>query len=272
VLALRLAALSVVLACAAIGVAACGFGGLASRSDDGADSGGTSRGGREAGDDLDASSSDAQSLPDGGTVVLDDAALPPELSLHVTTAPAMVDLEAEGTLAWQHWGKGDENSRNEKSTAKGAIPTWTVSNTGDVRTFDDFLTTFRWTNGSPNATESGTQRGVYAKFDGPPSSKPKLTLAFKVGVERRRLVIYAGTYRSKGHFAVTLSSPGSMKTVFQDIDSASDLVNDKAYGRFAIDYRGAAPMADLVVTWEIATSYDDNNANITLCAATMMPR
>src|SRR5690242_15434866 len=108
------------LACAAACICACGFGGLATGpgDGDGPDSGASSRAGSEDGGDLDGSASDAGSLAEGGTIVLDGAALPPELSLQETTAPAMVDLEAEGTLAWQHWGKDNENSRNEKTTAK----------------------------------------------------------------------------------------------------------------------------------------------------------
>jgi hypothetical protein len=213
----------------------------------------------------DGSVADAPTIgPDGETILVDGAPPAPELTLATMTPATAVDLEAEGTLGWIHWGtiEDDEDSRNEKATAKGAIPTFTLSGSTDYRTYEDNLTTFSWTNGSPTPAVGATRHGVYSK-----TGNPKFRLVRKAGVEPRRFVIYAGVNMCKGRFVVTLGDGPKMKSLSADLDNTG-----KAYGRFQIDYRTPDPTSDLVVTWELVTTYDPNNANVTLAAATLSPR
>ena len=188
----------------------------------------------------------------------------PLLALSMTAPPPDLDLEVEGTTAWIHWGRttNDEDSMNEKASAPGAIPTFSLSGSTDLRTYEDNITTFRWTNGTPVASENGTKNGVYSK-----TNKPKFTLRRKAGVtSAMRMVVYAGVFKATGRFTVTLGAAPDAPTASMDLDDTN-----KAYGRFAIDYRTPDAESELVIAWELVKAYDPNNSNVTLAAATLRP-
>ncbi len=188
----------------------------------------------------------------------------PLLALSMTAPPADLDLEVEGTTAWIHWGrtKDDEDSMNEKASALGAIPTFSLSGSTDLRTYEDNFTTFRWTNGAPVANESGTKNGVYSK-----TNNPKFTLRRKAGVtSAMRMVVYAGVFKATGRFTATLGTGPDPAPASIELDDMN-----KGYGRFAIDYRALDAESELVITWELVKAYDRNNSNVTLAAATLSP-
>lgn len=211
---------------------------------------------------------------EGGTDIgLDAADLPdadpgPRLTVQASTPAAQVDLEAEGTLGWIHWGrtKNDPRSVNQKVSAVGAIPTFVLAGTTDLRTFEDNLTTFRWTNGAPTVIENATRNGIYAK-----SGTPKLTLQRIAGADAVRLVIYAGLFQAKARLTVSLvGGTGATGVVLAPATAELD-VRGNGYVRYAIDYRAPDPTSDLLVAWELLTAHDANNANVTLAAATLAP-
>ena len=188
----------------------------------------------------------------------------PLLTLSMGQPPPEVDLELEGTSAWIHWGrtKNDEDSLNEKASAPGAIPTFTLTGSTDLRTYEDNFTTFRWTNGTPTASENGTKHGVYSKTD-----KPKFTLRRKVGTtSAMRMVVYAGVFKATGRFSASLGAGPVPAPVSTELDNTN-----KGYGRFVVDYRALDPESELEITWELTNAYDPNNSNVTLAAATLMP-
>jgi len=193
-----------------------------------------------------------------------DVDVTPLLALSMTAPPANVDLETEGTTAWIHWGRttNDEDSLNEKAAAPGAIPTFTLSGSTDLRTYEDNITTFSWTNGSPVASEVGTKNGVYSK-----TNKPRFTLRRKVGTtSAMRMIVYAGVYKATGRFSASLGEGPAPVPVSMDLDDMN-----KGYGRFVVDYRAPDAESELVITWELTNAYDPNNSNVTLAAATLMP-
>lgn len=244
-----------------MGAAACGFDGVgavpSAASPEGASEAGPAGG--EGGADP---SPDGGAQIDGDAVFL-DAASAPELTVTASAPAAQVDLEQEGTLAWIHWGTttDDEESLNQKASAVSLLPTFTVTGSNDIRTLEDNLTTFRWTNGTPLATQGGTRNGVYSK-----TGKPAFHLDRVVGVEPQRWVIYAGVFKCKALLTVTLGTGPTMHTATAMLDDT-----DHGYVRYVIDHRAKAPSTPLVVTWKLTDSYDPNNANVTLAAATLAP-
>ena len=255
----RLRIIAAALACA--GVVACGFDGLGTgpETTDAATSS-DPRGGAIADGGGGSGNGASSNLDLGDGRAADGAPVGPELTLQMMMPAQNVDLESEGTLGWIHWGLTDNHSTNEKSTAKGAIPTFTLTGSTDLRTYSDNFTQFKWNSGSPLASESGTNNGVYAK-----TGFPKFTLQRPAGIGAFRLVIYAAVFEAKGHFTVKLGT-GATPPVSADLDNHAH-----GYGRFVIDYR-AVDASNLVITWELVTAYDPNNSNVTLAAATLTTR
>ena len=245
-----------------ISAVACGFDGVGSgtsAASPGSTSDDAGPAGTEGGVDP---SPDGGAPPDGGAIFL-DAATGPELTVTASAPAAQVDLEQEGTLAWVHWGTttDDEASLNQKASAVSLLPTFSVTGSNDVRTFEDNLTTFRWTNGTPMATHGGTRNGVYSK-----TGNPKFHLDRVVGVEPQRWVLYAGVFKCTAVLTVTLGTGPTMHTATAMLDN-----NDHGYVRYVIDHRAKAPSTPLIVTWELTDSHDPSNANVTLAAATLAP-
>ncbi|HSO31413.1 MAG TPA: hypothetical protein VLT33_02825 [Labilithrix sp.] len=244
-----------------MGAVACGFDGVAT-GPNAASSGGTSDAGPAGGDGGVGPTDDGGAQADGEVIFL-DAAGGPELTLTSGAPAPQVDLEQEGTVAWIHWGTttNDEESLNEKASAVSALLTYSVTGSSDIRTYEDNFTSFRWTNGTPMATQGGTRNGVYSK-----TGKPKFHLNRVVGVEPQRWVIYAGAFKCKALLSVTLGTGPTAQTATATIDNA-----DHGYVRYVIDHRAKAPATPLAVTWELTDAHDPNNSNVTLAAATLAP-
>lgn len=203
---------------------------------------------------------DAMAAPDA--LALDGGLQP--LTLTWAAPPADVDLETEGTLGWIHFGTETDNeqSYNEKASAVGLLPRPTVTGSSDVRTYEDNFTLFKWTNGTPMATNAGGSRnGIYSK-----TGFPKFTMNRLVGAEPQRWVVYAGVYKCKARFTVTLGAGPGIATATADLDNTN-----KAYARYVIEHRAPAPSTPLVVTWQLTQAYDPNNSNVTLAATTLSP-
>ena len=72
------------------------------------------------------------------------------LSGTLSTAPAAVNLTAEGTLDWAHWGLAIKSDFDHK--AGGASQISDVTTVGTVEQFPDALTGFSWSDGTPTAS------------------------------------------------------------------------------------------------------------------------
>lgn len=248
-------------ALAACAIVACGFDGVGTGPSVGpggatGEQGTSSSGGDGAtpGNEGGPGPSDAMTNPDA-------VVLPDPLTLTWANAPANVDLEVEGTLGWIHFGTetNDKNSFNEKASAKGMLPRYTVTGSTDVRTYEDNFTLFTWTNGSDQTTEPGTRNGVYSK-----TGFPKFHMDRIVGTQAQRWVVYAGVYKCKALLTVTLGAGPTAPKVTAALDSTN-----KAYGRYVIEHRAPLPNTSLALTWELTQAYDPNNSNVTFAASTL---
>jgi hypothetical protein len=191
----------------------------------------------------------------------DAVALPQPLTLTWAAPPPTVDLEAEGSLAWIHFGTqtNDEDSFNQKAIAQGVLPFPTVTGSSDVRTYEDNFTLFSWTNGAAMANQSGTRNGIYSK-----TGFPKFHMNRTVGPEAQRWIVYAGVYKCRALLTVTLGSGPTDPKVTAVLDNT-----EKAYGRYVIEHRAPGPDTPLTLTWELTFAYDPSNSNVTFAASTL---
>jgi hypothetical protein len=226
-----------------VATAACGIqltGGKGSTTTDGGTAGG------EAGSEGDAGPGDK-----------------PTLTVTMAEPPAQVELEKEGILGWIHWGAGDDvKVFDEKASARGVIPTFAVTDAKDVVTLHDNFTIFRWTNGTPNETDTANRTAVYAL-----GQAPVFALQRKVDTPRFHLVVYAGVFRAQGLLRASMVMPdGASVTAEATLENKEK----NGYGRFDIAGTGTVLGARLDVRWEMVGAADPDS-NITLAAATLAP-
>jgi hypothetical protein len=234
---------------AALGMgAACGYGGGASGTD--VDGGVASEAGI---------ASDAPSSGDSGVDAEIEAGADGGLSLSVAQSMplAQVDLEAEGTLGWIHWGVTHmDHEHASKGSAPAAIPLFVVPPSNDLTSFDDNMTTFAWSNGAPPYPSGTDNDGVFLQNTSPAT----FGLTIPATLEPRRLVLYAGVYEAVAQLTVTLDGMTANVPAFD--------VQGHGYVRYAIDFSAPAGN-DLQITWAMTNAYF--LGNITLSAATLAP-
>src|SRR5258708_2482987 len=71
-----------------------------------------------------------------------------------------VNLTAEGTSDWAHWGLNNNTSFDHKSTGNGQISNIITTGTGPLQYPNNF-THFTWSDGTPTANVPDTQTGAY---------------------------------------------------------------------------------------------------------------
>ena len=92
-----------------------------------------------------------RALSEGGTLTGRMLTSPPPNSVNLTT---------EGTLDWAHWGNGGVAGFDHKGGVTQRISNYTVIGTNPVQSFSDNLTSFSWTDGTPNPSATNVTTGV----------------------------------------------------------------------------------------------------------------
>jgi hypothetical protein len=175
----------------------------------------------------------------------------PAVTVTAAAVPAVVDLSAEGSQDWTHWGLSDATSVNRR---RGATAIEDLGGTPRGR-YDNNPQLYTWTGGSPVAAAARTPTGVYTCGQG-----ATITLRAPAGPTARTLRVYAGVWMAAGRLTVTV--PGATAT--QSLENRNGI----STGRFEIRYRAAAG-SKLTVTWTATASYHPTCGNIDLQAATL---
>ena len=137
-----------------------------------------------------------------------------------------IDLTAEGTLDWAHWGVTNVSSFDHKATGAGAI-----SNLADppgVRFSTAPLTASSWSDGAPDGSASATGTGVGVTADG-----ASMSFTAIADTTERTLIVYAGVQSGSATVDVALSDDSA--TAQSMTLTSSALINDA----FTIVYRAA---------------------------------
>jgi hypothetical protein len=175
----------------------------------------------------------------------------PVVSLTDGPIPAVVDLSAEGTRDWVHWGLTDATSVNRRRGGKGIED---LGGTPRGR-YDNNPQSYSWTGGSPAATAARTPTGVYSCGQG-----ATITLRAPAGPATRTLHLYAGVWMASGRLTVTVDGVTATRTL-----ENRDAISTR---RFEVRYRAAAG-SRLTVTWTATAAHHPTCGNIDLQAATL---
>src|SRR5262249_12275278 len=111
-----------------------------------------------------------------------------------------VDLTAEGTLDWVHWGLYTDSSLDRKAGVTPQIPDYTPIKSGGPFQYADNYTGYSWSDGAPTQRSTNTPTGVwmYGKASG-------FELQFPADTTPKTLKLYVGTFGAVGTFTATLS-------------------------------------------------------------------
>merc|ERR1712038_1410532 len=162
---------------------------------------------------------------------------------------ASVDLTKEGTIDWTHYGRDTPLSINRKANGN-VIGNLSFSTT--TRQYDNNPVSFRWSDGSPVTTESGTTTGIYVDDAG-----SSFTLTVPAGTKRQILRVYIGVYRSNMKITATLSD-GSPVYTNNSLKGSQNAVLE-------INFQTKTSGQTLTVK----ITGEDDNGNITIQASTL---
>jgi len=176
---------------------------------------------------------------------------------------SVVDLSAQGTLDWVHWGLASATSIDRKASMAPIIENFTpiiVAAGGGPDRFDDNFNGYCWKDGAPtvNATNSPTGVYVIGKSCG-------FKLKVPADTNPRTLRVYVGAFAAKGQFSASLSDDSAAAYS----DSSIENVGNGPSGCYTINFAAGSTGQTLTVTYTVSAQYDHQYANVTLQAAAL---
>ncbi|MFN0277197.1 MAG: hypothetical protein ACKVRN_01205 [Pyrinomonadaceae bacterium] len=181
------------------------------------------------------------------------------LSGSQTVTPANVDLSAEGTSDWAHWGLTAPGDFNHKSGVAQQISNCTALGTEAIQRYTN-TSLYSWSGGTPTASATNTGTGVYVigLNNGFQITAPAETTA-------RTLKMYVGLWAAGGRFEASLSDGSAPVYIDTSLSSSSSPVN----AVYTLNYRAASAGQTLTLQWTANTIFNQWG-NVTLQAATLV--
>lgn len=170
-----------------------------------------------------------------------------------------VDLSSEGTRDWAHWGYEDEAVSNHKKGVTRQISDYKAIGSGDAAWFEDNPVLFSWTDGTPDSRVSSSGTGIYITGE-----ESGFEITVPASTAERTLRLYLGAWKAKGKVTASISD-GSASPYTAYIDAPSGTVCKV----ITLDFKAASPGKKMTVKYVLDRTYDQDEGNITLQAATL---
>jgi pullulanase len=176
-----------------------------------------------------------------------------------------INLTTQGTSDWAHWGQSSATDFDQLS-GNSQISNITVVGSGSPAQFTDSIQEMSWTNGSPTASATNSQNGIWIAGinNGFSFTAPASTTA-------QTLTVYVGGWESGGTLTAALSD-GSASTYTNNSMSGSATGSDGEhyYATFTFTYNAASSGQTLKISWvENANQDSGGSGNVTLQAVTL---
>ncbi|WP_213462605.1 GDSL-type esterase/lipase family protein [Thiocapsa sp.] len=166
-----------------------------------------------------------------------------QTTLSATASP--VNLTAEGTLDWVHWGRSTPTDVNRKADAAAQIGTLTsIDGTGFGRFSNGGRPAYTWSDGTPTASAT-TNAGVALAGAG-----RGYALTVPADTEARTLVVYVGGWNSNSRLDVSLSDGSAAPYSVALSPSDGNPLRDDYDVRLAITYQAASAGQTLNLRYE----------------------
>src|ERR1051326_49756 len=141
-----------------------------------------------------------------------------------------IDLSAEGTLDWAHWGLMSPTDFNHLNSTNQFIGDYALIGSQFASQANSYPNACSWTNGTPVASASSTTTAVYVT-----GVSNGFQIVVGADTSTRRLRLYLGALAGQAQFEASLSSGGAASYLDTSLDS-SGLTN----GFYVLDYAGSA--------------------------------
>jgi len=168
-----------------------------------------------------------------------------------------VDLTAEGSLDWVHWGLYTESSIDRKAGVTPQIPNYSPKGFTGPYPYADNFNGYSWRDGFPTLSATNTPTGVwmYGKPNG-------FELLFAADTTPKTLKIYVGAFGAVGEFTATLS--GAAKYT----DTSISNTGNGPGGVYAMEVAADTPGDVLDIKYVVDRTFD-KTGNVTLQAAAL---
>jgi lysophospholipase L1-like esterase len=172
--------------------------------------------------------------------------------------PESVNLSAEGSADWVHWGRSTASSIDRKASGGSQISNITVIGSQPKRRFSGARVSYSWNDGTPASSIGATATGLYFRGvgNGYQFTVPADTTA-------RTLRIYVNVWRARGRIEASLSD-SSAPTYVAFIENLSDITTRL----ITLDYSAATSGQTLTFRF-VAESVASTSGNVTVQSATL---
>jgi len=181
------------------------------------------------------------------------------LSASESTPPSAIDLSAEGTADWAHWGLFTAASFDHKAGVPQQIGNYSTLGS-DQFNYSDNTEGYSWTGGTPNSSAVDTHTGVY--FAGLDNG---FQLSVAADTTVKTLKLYVGAFGGRGRLQAFLSDFSA--PIYFDSTVQNDGTGPG--GVYTINYRANAEGEALVLRYKLIGS-SNQFANVTLQSATLV--
>ncbi len=181
-----------------------------------------------------------------------DLAVTPELKVTRVDAPGTIDLTAEGTTDWMHFGL----NTTEVDRKINVPQVLSQSTSGTALHYNLFNPNISWTDGTPTASSTNSTTGIYVQ-----GTSNGFTFTAPADATHRTLALYIGEYRGTGTLVAHLSDNSLADVTTNDTNSGGLRIS-----KFTVEYR-ATQTGTLTVTWKLTN--DNFNGAVDLMAITL---
>ena len=180
-----------------------------------------------------------------------------------------VNLSAEGSADWAHWGLTSATDFNHKAGAN-QISNFTQIGSFPVYTVGDNVATFTWTDGTPTTSATGTNTGV---FTGGFTTGIGFSFTAPADKNVRTLRVFVGGYNAGGTMTAHLSDSSAADYVDTSVGSTGTGNIDGAhfYAVYTFVYKANTAGQTLTISWTDTNDPGNGSdySNVSLDAATL---
>jgi hypothetical protein len=160
--------------------------------------------------------------------------------------PASVDLTAEGTLDWAHWGLNDETSFDHKATGGDKIGNVTITDAASTGQGNAAVAT-SWSDGTPNPTATDTDSFLE-------QNNGRFQFTVPASTTSQMLKVYVQAWNTVLHFEARLSDASAPPYVDETLDTGGD--NDTQYAYTVVFAAGTPGQTLTVEAYDVGGSGD----------------
>ena len=182
------------------------------------------------------------------------------LSGNLAFPPASVDLTAEGTSDWVHWGLVSPASVDHKAVGAQQISDFTLIGSASAQRLGDSSTGYTWSDGSPTALTNDTHTGVFVH-----GSTNGFWITAPADTTPRTLKVYVGLYGARAEFRAHLSDFSA--PAYADASMSSVFGNYPAV--YTLQYAAASAGQQVIVQFLTRELFDADYGNVTLESVTL---